>query len=324
MCFLRGVLDIPPAICCDLSGRGRLRVTGKDRTRFLNGQVTNDVKSLPPGQGCYALFTHANGKIRADAVVLNMGDSLWVDLEAGHDRRIASDLEKFVIADDVEIENLTVSWSAFALVGHGSAELLRRSGLCAEPPGKPFKISKISGGDFAEGLLFRSHRSVHDSFDVWVKLPPPGPLEKILAKTIEQAHGKTADLSMLEILRVEAGIPRFGSEMDENTLPQEAGVEAIAVSYSKGCYIGQEVIARIKSRGRVNRTLVRLQLPPSAQPGDSLRYGDREVGRLGSAVTSSHFGRIGLAIVRREAATPDTLLSLPQREARVVENFISK
>ncbi len=130
-----------------------------------------------------------------------------------------------------------------------------------------------------------------------------------------------SDAAGLEILRVEAAIPRFGAEMDRNTLPQEAGLEATAISFTKGCYVGQEVISRIKSVGHVNRALARLRLPPGARDGDPLLLGGREVGRVGSAVDSPRLGRIGLAIVRREASPPATLLQTPQGTAEVVAEF---
>ena len=307
--------------CCNISNRGRLRLTGQDRVRFLNGQVTNDIKSLATGKGCYAALTNAKGKMRGDAVILNTSDGLLLDVEPGNDARIASELEKFIIADDVQIENITSTWHAYTLVGDQVAEVLKISGLCTLPPKDLFEISSFTNNNFGKVFLFRSHRAQNDSFDLWVEQTYSVSLAQTLIKAVEQIGGSMLDASILEIPRVEAGILRFGVEMDENTLPPEAGIETIAISYTKGCYVGQEVISRIKSVGHVNRMLVRLRLPESAERGMLLQFAGKEIGKLGSAISSPRFGRIGLAIIRHEAAKLGTHLTLPKGEAVVVEDF---
>ncbi len=294
---------------------------GEDRGRFLNGQVTNDVKSLVAGKGCYAAFTNAKGKMRADVVILNRGDTLFLDLEPGYDVRMTVELEKFIIADDVQVENITSSWNVYTLVGERAIEILQISGLSKNPPRNLFEICPFEVHDFGKGFLFRSRRSQDDSFDLWIESSYASLFLRQFMDVVEKADGKMWDISALEILRVEAGIPRFGVEMNEETLPPEAGIEKIAISYTKGCYIGQEVIARIKSVGHVNRSLVRLKLSDEAEHGDSLVYHEKEVGKLGSVVVSPRFGRIGLAIVRCEASKPNTPLISPHGEAMVVEDF---
>ncbi len=309
-------------IFCNVSTRGRLKLTGEDRVRFLNGQVTNDIKILTKGSGCYAALTNAKGKMRSDTVILNTGDALFLDLESLYDVHVASELEKFVIADDVIIENLTDSWCAYTAVGEKATQLLQNAGFCDTPPTKLYQISSFPTNlQLGNGFLFRSRRALSDSFDFWIEKAYSTKLVDRLLPPLENLGGKIHDPSILEILRVEAGIPRFGAEMDENTLPPEGGIEAMAISYTKGCYVGQEVIARIKSVGHINRTLIRLCLPSEAKQGNPLTFNGKEVGKLGSAITSLKFGRIGLAIVRREASSPNTILSLPQGEAKVVEDF---
>ncbi len=316
--------SMPPTLTnfyCDVSPRGKLQLTGEDRVRFLNGQVTNDVKALASGRGCYATFTNGKGKIRADAVILNLANALWVDLEPGCDVKMAAELEKFLIADDVHIQNLTEAWRAYTLVGPMAADILREAGLCVSPPTQYFEVAYLMSSELGDGFLYRSHRARTDSFDIRVEQLQSSALIGRLSATLKKHGGDFMDANALEIARIEAGIPRFGAEMDENTIPPEAGLESLAISYTKGCYLGQEVIARIKSVGHVNRTLVRLKLPPEAKTGDSLIFNEREVGKLGSAVVSSSFGPIGLAIIRREAETPGTKLSLPQGEAIVTQDF---
>lgn len=306
----------------DLSSRGRLRLTGEDRVRFLNGQVTNNIKTLIRNMGCYAVFSNAKGKIISDVTILNTGDALFLDLEEGHDISIASNLEKFLIADNVTIENITKSWCVYTIIGESAACIIADTNLCDTPPAKIYEIRPLKTNlGLGSGFVYRSRRALEDSFDIWTEQIHRPALEKYLSKLAKDFGATIADTNALEILRIEAGIPRFGIEMDANYFPQEAGIEALAISYSKGCYLGQEVIARIKSVGRVHRTLVRLHLSPGAKQGDPLIFNDKEVGKLGSAVTSSRFGRIGLAIVRCEASMPNSILAVPSGQAEVVEKF---
>ena len=314
-------MAMPSTFLCNLNARGRLRLTGEDRVRFLNGQVTNDVKALCPGTGCYAAFTNNKGKMRADAVILNMDDGLLLDLEPAFDTRLAPDLERYIIADDVQVENVTARWSVFTLVGERAAEVLSQSDFCGSIPASLFEIQPLSKSEFPGGFCLRSRRAVSDAFDLWVDRSTETSLLSRLEKPLQQAGAVVAGQELLEIARVEAGIPRFGVDMDDTTLPPEAGMDEIAISYTKGCYVGQEVISRIKHVGHVNRALVRLRLEGGAVTGISLSSKDREVGKLGSAVTSPRFGRIGLAIVRCEASAPGTVLASPAGEARVAHEF---
>jgi folate-binding protein YgfZ len=313
-------MKLPPTFICDVSARGRLRFTGEDRVRFLNGQVTNDVKALKPGTGCYAAFTNAKGKMRSDASILSLNDCLLVDLEPNCSTRIAAELEKFLISDDVLIENLTESWQAYTVVGEKAIEALTKINLATQLPKQLFEISSLNES-WGPGFIFRSRRSKQVSFDIWIEKSGAPNLFQKIKDSVTSVGGDVGDSTMLEILRIEAGIPRFGVEMDENTIPPEAGIETIAISYTKGCYIGQEVIARIKSVGHVNRSLARLKLPGGANAGSAIQFHEKEVGKLGSAIDSPTCGRIGLAIIRREAAAPGTTLSLSEGEASVVSDF---
>lgn len=311
----------PSNFCCDTSHRGKLQFSGEDRVRFLNGQVTNDVKALSPGRGCYAAFSNAKGKMRTDGVILNLANTIWVDLEPGHDTKLAIELEKFLIADDVQIENLTQTWRAYTLIGPQAPAILCEAGLCSSPPTELFEVAYLMSAGLNDGFLFRSRRARIDAFDIRVEELHGNELIGRLTQALKKQGGDLVDTSALELARIEAGIPRFGAEMDESTLPPEAGIESIAISYTKGCYLGQEVIARIKSVGHVNRALARLTLPANAKPGEALSLHGREVGKLGSSVLSPTFGWIGLAIVRLEAAKPGTKLMLPSGEAVVAQDF---
>lgn len=320
LCFI-GPVPNDALLLADLSPRGRLRVSGEDRLRFLNGQFSNDLHALKPLDGCYGVFPDAKGRIRADAVVLNPGPCLLVDGEPGTSETLAAELERFVIADDVLIEPAGDPWRVLALVGDDAPRALKEAGVPVDLPVRPFAMTPWTGESWEAGFVFPSRRAAVPSFDLWLPSATAATEEPRIEEAVRRLGGRRADGDDLEILRVEAGIPRFGAEIDRATLPQEAGLEEVAISFIKGCYIGQEVISRIKSVGHVNRSLVRLRLPAGAKPGDPLRHGEREAGRLGSAVLSPRHGPIGLAVVRREAASPGTRLSLPSGEAEVVGNF---
>lgn len=295
-------------------------MTGEDRVRFLNGQVTNDVKSLAPWTGCYSAMVNAKGRMRGDAVILHVGDAFLLDLEADCVKRIAGDFEKFIVADDVTVGDVSAAWRTLTVGGEKAAEVLQSTGLCGAPPEKLFQAVSLPK-NLGAGLVYRSRRAVCGTFDVWIETARGDDVFLRLREAVERSVGVVLDEAALDILRVEAGIPRFGSDMDEGTLPPEAGLEAVAISYTKGCYVGQEVISRLKSVGHANRQLVRLRLPEAAQRNDPLTRDGKEVGRLASVVTSPRCGRIGLALIRREAATEGTELALPHGTARVVAGF---
>jgi tRNA-modifying protein YgfZ len=317
----------------DISNRGRLKMTGEDRVRFLNGQVTNDVKSLAPTSGCYAALTNAKGKMRADMLILNLGTEFLIEVEPGLETTVVESLEKYIIADDVQVETVTDRWKAFSIIGSAASDFLRSAKLCANPPSKMYEIVPLNLGGLGSveasaqaltdqrhptletAFLVRSFRAPTDSFDIWVEASKAS----TLIGHLQHAGCKTGTEAELEILRVEASIPKFGMEMDENTIPNEAGLEARAISYTKGCYIGQEVIARIKSVGHVNRQLAKLRFKGTPEKGSPLLLQDKEVGKVSSVVESPRFGCIGLAIVRREAVAEGTVLTHSKGEAIVLK-----
>ncbi|NUN93432.1 MAG: folate-binding protein YgfZ [Verrucomicrobiae bacterium] len=313
--------DAPPLLVDLSSARGRLRVSGEDRVRFLNGQFSNDLRALKPLGGCYGVFPNAKGRVRADGVALNPGPCLLVDTEPDAAASLAADLERFVIADDVAIETLGEAWRGFVLLGVKASRVLRESGLVEAPPEALFSMACLSEDVWENGFAFRSRRAALPSYDLWIPSHAAASVGARLEAAVDGAGGKRSDLAAREILRVEAGIPRFGLDFDATTLPQEADLEEIGISFTKGCYVGQEVISRIKSVGHVNRALARLRLPPEAKTGDPLVFSGREAGRLGSVIVSPRFGPIGLAILRREAVVVGARLALPQGEAIVVARF---
>ena len=258
----------------NLSGdRERLRVTGDDRVDFLHGQCTNDVKRLAVGESCYAAFLDAKGKMRGEGHIIRRIDAFLLELNPG----LTSSLEKFIITEDVTIEDVTARMGEWLIIGEQTANLP------------------------AEAITFEH---------------PLG-----LGVISEEPIAETIDRETLEILRIEAAIPRWGMDMDESTIPNETGLEKRAISYDKGCYIGQETIARIKTYGHVNRRLVQLGCAGGGLParGERVLGESREVGRVTSSAFSSRLGKpLALGYVRREFAVAGVKLRLDDHTAEVL------
>ncbi|HEV2853123.1 MAG TPA: glycine cleavage T C-terminal barrel domain-containing protein [Thermoanaerobaculia bacterium] len=294
---------------CGLASRvsvGRLEVLGADRLRFLNAYVTCDVKGLVPGEGAYGFFTNPKGGILSDAVVLVLEDRLWLQLPPGQEQAIASHLRKYILADRVEVRGLEDMQLLF-LVGPGATDALGRAeGTEMPPPGDWRHVRARVHGTEVE--LQRAGRMGAEAWALWVSASIKNPL----VETLLEVPGVTpVGSEALEILRVEAGIPRFGRDFGPESFPQETGAEE-AVSYTKGCYLGQEVVARIHYRGGVQKTLRGLVFETAPAPGTPLLFEGREVGTVTSAVDSIALGRpAGLAILHRRGAEPGTRLDLP-------------
>jgi folate-binding protein YgfZ len=291
---------------CGLASRvavGRLEVLGADRLRFLNAYMTCDVKDLAPGEGAYGFFTNPKGGILSDAVVLALEDRLWLQLPPGQEQAIANHLRKYILADRVEVRGLDDMQPLF-LVGPGATNALGDAEM--PPPGDWRHLRARVHGTEVE--LQRAGRMGAEAWALWVSASIKSPLVETL---LERPGVTPVGSEALEILRVEAGLPRFGPDFGPENFPQETGAEE-AVSYTKGCYLGQEVVARIHYRGGVQKTLRGLLFETAAAPGTPLLFEGREVGTVTSVVDSIALGRpAGLAIVHRRGAEPGTRLNLP-------------
>lgn len=287
----------------DLSGLGRLEVLGADRLRFLNAYLTCDVKSLAPGDGAYGFFTNPQGRILSDAVVLALADRLWLQVGAGQEGAIASHLKKYILADRVEVRGLE-DMMPLCLLGPRATEAL--GGAELPPPGDwRHRRSMVHG---TEVELQRLGRMGVEAWALWVSASIAGPL----SEQLEEVPGvQSVEPEALEVLRVEAGIPRFGKDFGVDNFPQETGAED-AVSYTKGCYLGQEVVARIHYRGGVQKMLRGLVFEAAVPAGTPLLHEGREAGTVATAVESIALGLpVGLAILHRRGAEPGTRLDLP-------------
>jgi folate-binding protein YgfZ len=309
----------------DLSCRSRLCLTGADRVRFLNGQVTNNVKDLRVGQGCYAALVTAKGKLQSDLNIYALPDELLLDFEPGLAASVAQRLEKYVIADDVQVVDVAPHYGLLSVQGPRAAAAVKGLGLGwgtpggetgdGELPAQPMNVGSAKDATLGELYLVNRARFGASGFDVFVPTPALGAVMDKLAAAAKDAGGRACGWQACEMARVEAGIPRFGIDMDETNLAPEAGIETRAISYTKGCYIGQEVISRIRTYGQVAKTLRGLRLAEELEQlprkGDKLYHGEKEAGYITSAVASPALkANIALGYVRKEANRIGTELKL--------------
>jgi folate-binding protein YgfZ len=292
----------------DLSFRSRICLTGADRVRFLHGQVTNDVKKLRVGEGCYAAITTAKGKMESDLNIFVLADELLLDFEPGLTEKISQRLEKFIVTDDVQIVDVAPQYGLLSVQGAKAVEAVRALNLFPEFPTQQFGSIKISDATLGEIYLANNPRLGGSGFDLFIPNNSIGAVADKLIAAAKQIGGRPCGWQAFETAHIEAGIPRFGADMDETNIPLECGIESRAIVYNKGCYIGQEVINRIHSVGHVTRELRGLRLAdpagaglPLPQKHDKLFHAGKEVGYVTSAVKSPACGNIALGYVRREA-----------------------
>jgi folate-binding protein YgfZ len=272
----------------DRSERGKLALTGSGAKEFLEGQVTNAVESLHPGQGAYAAFLSPKGKMLGDLRVLDLGDELFLDTERSALQELFNMIRRYRIGFDVELHKRTVERGLLSLIGPEARAVAGADDLPAQEHANA--PAEVDGTDV---------RLV--ATDVGVDLICDAADTEALAAALRARGAVDVDEGAAEVVRVEAGRPRYGVDLDETVIPQEAGLNERAVSFTKGCYVGQETVARLYYRGKPNRHLRGLRLSAPASAGGELRLGERVVGKVGTAVVSPRLGPVALALVRREA-----------------------
>jgi folate-binding protein YgfZ len=292
----------------DRSSRGKLELRGVDAVEFLQGQVTNDIAGLAPGQGCYALLLNPKGKVLADMRVLLRGEQeLWLDTEADALEPLRSKLEMYKIGRQVEIADRTSERALLSLIGPAAAEIVVPAAVASEE--HAFSEAELDG---ITALAAATELGV----DLIVEAANTERLRTVLLERGAVAIGTEA----AEIRRIERGRPRYGQDMTADNLPAELGVEQRAVSFTKGCYVGQEPVARMHYRGHPNRHLRGLDLPMPAARGDSVVWGEKEVGKVSSACLSPTLGPIALSVLRREVEPgQEVLVGAASTVASVVE-----
>lgn len=312
----------------DRRDHGRIVVSGADRAAYLQGMLTNDVSALKAGQGCYACYLTAQGRMISDLWVFELGDVMLITLPGATCETVLTRLDQYVFSEDVQLGNVTDTFSSLALLGPGSSVALSTV------------VERVSAEQIAaleEGGNLRATVDGHPAIVLRVADAGVVAYELLVGadqfgtcwQALRAAGADELSLAAAEVLRVEAGIPRFHQDMNEETIPLEAGLEARAISQTKGCYVGQEVIIRVLHRGhgRVAKKLVGLKMSSAADvpvarptgptelgrggevasPGGVIRVGDREIGRATSAVRSPHCqAPIALGYVQRDFVAPGT------------------
>jgi folate-binding protein YgfZ len=310
------------AAIVDRTARGRLLVSGADRRSYLQGLLSNDIVALTPGSGCYATYLNAQGRMIADMRVFELGDTLLVDLDPGVAQPVADRWSQFIFSEDVQVENVSAGTIQLGVYGPRAVEVLV-SALGADTTAGQFRdpnvlrslvvYSNVRGtfqGD--DVTLLASDDIGVRGFDVVL----PAGSREAFATELRRAGAVDATASAAEICRVEGGRPLFLTDMHEDTIPLEAGIEDRAISLTKGCYVGQEIIIRVLHRGhgRVARRLVGITLEPGAAvppPRQVLKSGAKEIGAITSAVESPALGRpVALGYVHRDFVEPGTPLDV--------------
>jgi folate-binding protein YgfZ len=289
----------------DRSERGKLALTGSQAKECLQGQVSNDVEALTPGTGCYAAFLTPKGKMLGDLRVLDTGDELLLDTERVALQPLFNMIRRAMIGYDVQLQKRTVERGLISLIGPESNAVAGASNL---PRGEHAHVELE-----LHGVRVRAIRT-----DAGIDLLCDSARTDALRRALLEAGAEEISAATAECVRIERGRPRYGVELDEGVIPQEAGLNERAVSFEKGCYVGQETVARLYYRGKPNRQLRGLRLSAPVEPGAPLRLGEREVGRVASAAVSPRVGPIGLALVRREAELGSTVSVADEVTAKVV------
>ena len=297
----------------DRSDRGKLALTGRDARSFLQGQVTNDVERLSDGEGCYAAFLTPKGKMLGDLRVLAASEDLLLDTERVALQALFNMIRRFSVGHEVGLHKRTLERGLLSLIG---PEAERTAGVEKLPAAEHSHRLTAVGGIEARAIRTES------GLDLLCGAPEA---EALAAALVERGAPLVSEAAA-ECLRVERGRPRYGVDLDETVIPQEAGLNARAVSFTKGCYVGQETVARLYYRGKPNRCLRGLRLSGPVAAGRQLLLGEKVVGRLTTVVDSPGFGPIGLALVRREAGPGAALSVAPDGDsAEVVElPFVSQ
>jgi folate-binding protein YgfZ len=297
--------------------RGQIAVSGRDRASYLQGLLTNDIQALTPGTGCYAAWLTAQGRMTTDMHVLESGDMILLDIPRTVREAVVQRLDQFLFSEDVQLADVTDSMTAVGVHGPRAAAIVQQaapqlSGLAdwdqyrnqrAEFEGAPLVVARIDQLGVPGFTLYSSAAS-----------------HAALVSALETAGAVRAGDEAAAAARVEAGYPVFGIDMDEDIIPLEAGIEQRAISFSKGCYVGQEVIIRVLHRGhgRVVRRLVGLRLSGETTPqkGARIHAGDRNVGFITSTASSPRLGNIALGYLHRDFVEPGTRVDVESEGGR--------
>jgi folate-binding protein YgfZ len=311
------------AILADTNFHAVFRFEGPDRARYLNAVLTSNVRDLTPGQGTVGLLLNAQGHILAEIETLCLADSILAISHASVGAATFAHLEKFIIMDDVTLTDLTASTGSLEMAGPRAAELLlARTGVDLNAMAVHSHVESKLGA-----IPCRIVRLPWPGVNLFVAREHLAEVWTVLREAVSAAGGRPIGWEAANVLRLEAGRPWFGVDYDEKQIPHEAGVEISHISYTKGCYTGQEIVERVRSRGQVNRRRVGLRFDGAAVPqaGEKLLADGAEVGNITSAAYSFAVGApIGFGYLRREHNTPGRQLQWSGGTAEVVDLPLAK
>lgn len=285
----------------DLSSRGKIRVTGDDRVRLLHAMTTNHIEKLKPGEGCYAFFLNAQGRIICDVNLFSIGDHILLDTEPETLKQLFAHLDRYIIADDVTIEDETDRTCTIGVEGPEAEAVLARLG--ASVPDAPYSTAA-----WATRTVARLSSTGSDGYFLFA----PASEKTELMGQLSKAGAVAASPDDARIIRIEHGRPRYGEEITDRHLVQETD-QLHAVHFTKGCYVGQEIVERVRSRAQIHRVLRRLEIETAEAPaaGTKLRSGESDAAVIASAAFSPVLGKtVALANVRVQFAEPGTKLLL--------------
>jgi len=294
----------------DLGWRAKLLLTGGDRQKWLNGMVTNNIRDLAAGRGTYNFLLNAQGHILGDMYLHNRGDYILLDTDMSQAEKLRQALDKFIIMDDVEIADASDKLTAVGLHGPKAKQVLSAARI--ELPGLEPLQAHDTTWDAAGITVVTTEQG---GFEIWLATANAGKLWDALVAAGATPVGTDA----YELWRIANGIPRYGQDIRERDLPQETE-QMRALNFAKGCYVGQEIVERIRSRGAVHRRFTGFEIggPPPA-PGTKLQASGKEVGEITSVATLPSDRTVALGYVRREAAAPGAILIAGESKARVTE-----
>jgi len=305
----------------DRSGYTYIVVSGKDRASYLQGLLTNDIVALRPGQGCYTAYLTAQGRMIADLWVYELGDVILLRMLSDVKPTVLARLDQFIFSEDVQLGDVTDTFMGLGIVGPRSATLLSSVLEMPEPTLKDLSEHGNLRASFAgqSAIVLQTSDLGEPGFDVLVE----SIAFESLRGAVHRAGAVEIDGPTADALRVEAGIPKFHQDMDEETIPLEAGIESRAISLTKGCYVGQEVIIRVLHRGhgRVARKLVGIVKAGDVrlERGAIVQAEGRDIGEVTSAAWSPRLQHpIALAYVQRDFVSPGTHVTLDGADAEVV------
>jgi len=283
----------------DLSSRAKIALRGSDRVRWLNGMVTNNIRDLAVGKGVYAFLLNPQGHILADMYAYNRAESLTVDTDQSQLEKLVATFDRYIIMDDVELANLSDQLQSVGLAGPNAGNVLRKAGFDF-PRLEALQFTDVTWQNAAVTLVRGDHPAV-EGYELWLAQEQASSLQNALA----QADAKPVGAAALDLLRIAAGIPRYGQDIRERDLPQETSQDR-ALHFSKGCYVGQEIVERIRSRGAVHRKFAGFEVQGSLPaPGAKLQAEGKDVGEITSAASLPVKGgerRVAIGYIRREFA----------------------